>query len=358
MEISRIEAVSPRNIDWRRLTAREIIKYNNSGIEVPDVYLQWAKDFIREITTNDVDNTTYDMAQNSGSQTPQEKQEIETNAQADTNTSVTETTDENSAKQKKEELENAGVSTLGQAIEFIGESNNATKETQESQSTITNIQDKSTNEIANLESYMNELLAKADADRKEIRGEIDKVNSHKEDSTTIGKINKLNEQLQQYGINAQATLSTAQGDFSIYEATINDQSGSILNAQDFGAETVEIGEQILNSNSDKFFMEKLIGLIAIKTGTNAQNTSVQTQEIQNQATNANKEHQAKIQDLQDRVQSTTGVAGFNQTQNNNNNENSNDPAEKSAGITETQKAASDNLDQILQSKIRKGENLS
>ena len=43
---------------------------------------------------------------------------------------------------------------------------------------------------------------------------------------------------------------------------------------------------------------------------------------------------------------------------NSNNENSNDPAEKSAGLTETQKAASANLDQILQSKIRKGENLS
>ena len=62
MEISAISAVSPRQIDWRKLTAKEIIKYEQQGVEVPNEYLQWAKQFQADLNSAQNDDTTYEMA--------------------------------------------------------------------------------------------------------------------------------------------------------------------------------------------------------------------------------------------------------------------------------------------------------
>ena len=63
MDISRIEAYNPTiKINWQILTAREIIEYKNLGAEVPDVYFEWAKEFIASINENDKDTITYEQA--------------------------------------------------------------------------------------------------------------------------------------------------------------------------------------------------------------------------------------------------------------------------------------------------------
>ena len=55
MDVTRIEAAPTKIIDWRRLTAKEIIKYNNEGVEVPPQYLSWAVDFRQSLEDNDKD---------------------------------------------------------------------------------------------------------------------------------------------------------------------------------------------------------------------------------------------------------------------------------------------------------------
>lgn len=72
MDVARISAVSPRQIDWRNLTAKQIIKYERQGVDVPSVYLQWAQDFRATLDSND--ETTYEMAQ-STTQTTDKKTE-------------------------------------------------------------------------------------------------------------------------------------------------------------------------------------------------------------------------------------------------------------------------------------------
>lgn len=71
MDVARISAVSPRQIDWRNLTAKQIIKYERQGVDVPSVYLQWAQDFRATLDSND--ETTYEMAQ-STTQTTDKRQ--------------------------------------------------------------------------------------------------------------------------------------------------------------------------------------------------------------------------------------------------------------------------------------------
>ena len=65
MDVSRIEAISPRQIDGRRLTANQIIKYQEQGVDVPSQYIQWAQNFVNSIYSDDV--TTYEKATSSSS---------------------------------------------------------------------------------------------------------------------------------------------------------------------------------------------------------------------------------------------------------------------------------------------------
>ena len=96
MDVSRIEAISPKQIDWRKLTAKEIIKYDNQGVNVPPEYLQWAKEFRADLTANDKDETTYEMASKNVNNTKQPAAET---AQAP----ETESGDENSTEETTEE---------------------------------------------------------------------------------------------------------------------------------------------------------------------------------------------------------------------------------------------------------------
>ncbi len=79
MDVSRISMVTPKIIDWRRLTAKEIIKYDNEGMNVPQEYLSWARAFRVDLEKNDTDETTYEMAiskpttpQNTTTQSPEQ----------------------------------------------------------------------------------------------------------------------------------------------------------------------------------------------------------------------------------------------------------------------------------------------
>ena len=112
MDVSRIEAVSPKQIDWRKLTAKEIIKYDSQGIDVPAEYLQWAKQFRSDITANDKDETTYEMATSSANII----QKVETEQASTTNNSTEEpqtTTPEEkepTAKELRKSMEDEGAS--------------------------------------------------------------------------------------------------------------------------------------------------------------------------------------------------------------------------------------------------------
>ena len=62
MDVSRIEAYNPNKINWRNMTAKDILKYEKQGIEVPDVYVQWAHNFLQNVQKYDNDEVTYENA--------------------------------------------------------------------------------------------------------------------------------------------------------------------------------------------------------------------------------------------------------------------------------------------------------
>ena len=193
MDVSRIEAISPRQIDWRRLTANQIIKYQEQGVDVPSQYIQWAQNFVNSIYSDDV--TTYEKATSSSSvETSTNTSDVtsenteETAPVDESGDTTTEETNKTEAQTKREQLQQDGVSLVDQAISFTSDSNAGRKAVNESASIISDVQDASVNEIQELESYMDELLTKAEQTQNEFKNEVSKINEDKSDKSTFAKI--------------------------------------------------------------------------------------------------------------------------------------------------------------------------
>ena len=357
MDVSRIEAISPKQIDWRKLTAPEIIEYKEQGVDVPSQYLQWAQGFLADVNAADTDETTYESA-NSQTQTPAaESAATTTTAEGDEGTEVQEEP-KSPAQAKREEMEQGGATLTDVAVAFIGDSKVARQETIESAALMASTAKQSDNEIQALDNHMKELLSKAEQIQSELKNEVDSINDGDNDPTAIGKINKLNSQLQRMGIEGQSAVAGVEGDLNVYESTINAQSSVIVNAQDFGAETIGVGQDLLASvrgHLFRNFREFILGHRAEKTGERTVEMSEIATEVQTEASNRNSENISKAQSYKSEVQDVTGVSGIDvNKETTENKDNKNDPANEE---NQTKDMASADLEQILKAKIRKGENV-
>lgn len=387
MEVSRIGAISPQQIDWRRLTAKEIIKYEQQGVDVPTQYLQWAQEFRATLDTND--DTTYEMAISTDStettttepttqptSVPLEIDNTSTTSMTteDTSNSTEDTTTpqtietKTEAQLKREQLENSGVTLREQAKIFTSDSKEKNRAVMDSSVSIASAQIQSVSEIENLENSMNELLAKAEADQTELKNQVSNLNDDKADMSAIGKINKLQKQLERYGVTGQNEIAVTEADFRQFEATINAQSTAILSAQDYGTETIGVGNDLLTSIKG-FSLGQIVDYViakrAVAAGNDTVGNSESTQTLQTEAGSANSENTSQAVSYKSRVESKTGVAGVSTSNKSNEptEEDKNKESEKDVQTsqndgTDTTAKMSTNIDEILKRKIRKGENIN
>ena len=385
MDVARIEAISPQKIDWRRLTAKEIIKYEQQGVDVPAQYLQWAQEIRNSLNTSD--ETTYEQALSmpkptstpisTDVQIPLDSSTTGDVATASTaTTSNTEVEDKTAAQLKREQLENAGISLRSQAKIFTQDSSNNISSVVYSIETLMNAQSQSNSEIENLENYMSELLAKAQSDKNTLKNAVDRLNADNGDVSSLSKINQIQSQLLQYGNQGQSDVASTEGDLVQYSSIMNAQTDLYLNAKDFGNETVNLGNDLLTSVKGYEFwriLDIIIGRRAVKTGESALTTADMATELQSQAMTSSVQNISTAEGYKSKVENSTGVAGIsqkNQNKQNSNNENSNNmkitakkESEKTVktsqndGTDKTAKAST-NLDEILKRKIRKGENIN
>ena len=279
MDVSRIEAISPRQIDWRRLTANQIIKYQEQGVDVPSQYIQWAQNFVNSIYSDDV--TTYEKATSSSSvETSTNTSDVtsenteETAPVDESGDTTTEETNKTEAQTKREQLQQDGVSLVDQAISFTSDSNAGRKAVNESASIISDAQDASVNEIQELESYMDELLAKAEQTQNEFKNEVSKINEDKSDKSTFAKINRLQQELQKMGTQGQSEISATEANLIGFDSLINAQTPTIDSALDFGGETVTVGNELMDVAKRSGLMGIFYYMPIAKTTINAGNSAV------------------------------------------------------------------------------------
>lgn len=375
MDVSRIEAISPRQIDWRRLTANQIIKYQEQGVDVPSQYIQWAQNFVNSIYSDDV--TTYEKATSSSSvETSTNTSDVtsentEEMAPVDESGDTrTEETNKTEAQTKREQLQQDGVSLVDQAISFTSDSNAGRKAVNESASIISDAQDASVNEIQELESYMDELLTKAEQTQNEFKNEVSKINEDKSDKSTFAKINRLQQELQKMGTQGQSEISATEANLIGFDSLINAQTPTIDSALDFGGETVTVGNELMDvakrSGLMGIFYYMPIAKTTINAGNSAVDASDNTLNLQNETLDINNANKSTASSFKIQVQSKTGVAAAPVLKGEAGSDENSDSNSQEAGKTQNNSTSNSDktdlannqtasLDEILKKKIREGQ---
>lgn len=375
MDVSRIEAISPRQIDWRRLTANQIIKYQEQGVDVPSQYIQWAQNFVNSIYSDDV--TTYEKATSSSSvETSTNTSDVasenteETAPVDESGDTTTEETNKTEAQTKREQLQQDGVSLVDQAISFTSDSNAGRKAVNESASIISDAQDASVNEIQELESYMDELLAKAEQTQNEFKNEVSKINEDKSDKSTFAKINRLQQELQKMGTQGQSEISATEANLIGFDSLINAQTPTIDSALDFGGETVTVGNELMDVAKRSGLMGIFYYIPIAKTTINAGNSAVDasdnTLNLQNETLDINNANKSTASSFKIQVQSKTGVAAAPVLKGEAGSDENSDSNSQDAGKTQNNSISNNDktdlannqtasLDEILKKKIREGQ---
>lgn len=375
MDVSRIEAISPRQIDWRRLTANQIIKYQEQGVDVPSQYIQWAQNFVHSIYSDDV--TTYEKATSSPSvETSTNTSDVtsenteETAPVGESGDTTTEETNKTEAQTKREQLQQDGVSLVDQAISFTSDSNAGRKAVNESASIISDAQDASVNEIQELESYMDELLAKAEQTQNEFKNEVSKINEDKSDKSTFAKINRLQQELQKMGTQGQSEISATEANLIGFDSLINAQTPTIDSALDFGGETVTVGNELMDvakrSGLMGIFYYMPIAKTTINAGNSAVDASDNTLNLQNETLDINNANKSTASSFKIQVQSKTGVAAAPVLKGEAGSDENSDSNSQEAGKTQNNSTSNSDktdlannqtasLDEILEKKIREGQ---
>lgn len=375
MDVSRIEAISPRQIDWRRLTANQIIKYQEQGVDVPSQYIQWAQNFVNSIYSDDV--TTYEKATSLSSvETSTNTSDVtsenteETAPVDESGDTTTEETNKTEAQTKREQLQQDGVSLVDQAISFTSDSNAGRKAVNESASIISDAQDASVNEIQELESYMDELLAKAEQTQNEFKNEVSKINEDKSDKSTFAKINRLQQELQKMGTQGQSEISATEANLIGFDSLINAQTPTIDSALDFGGETVTVGNELMDvakrSGLMGIFYYMPIAKTTINAGNSAVDASDNTLNLQNETLDINNANKSTASSFKIQVQSKTGVAAAPVLKGEAGSDENSDSNSQEAGKTQNNSISNNDktdlannqtasLDEILKKKIREGQ---
>lgn len=375
MDVSRIEAISPRQIDWRRLTANQIIKYQEQGVDVPSQYIQWAQNFVNSIYSDDV--TTYEKATSSPSvETSTNTSDVtsenteETAPVDESGDTTTEETNKTEAQTKREQLQQDGVSLVDQAISFTSDSNAGRKAVNESASIISDAQDASVNEIQELESYMDDLLAKAEQTQNEFKNEVSKINEDKSDKSTFAKINRLQQELQKMGTQGQSEISATEANLIGFDSLINAQTPTIDSALDFGGETVTVGNELMDvakrSGLMGIFYYMPIAKTTINAGNSAVDASDNTLNLQNETLDINNANKSTASSFKIQVQSKTGIAAAPVLKGEAGSDENSDSNSQEAGKTQNNSTSNSDktdlannqtasLDEILKKKIREGQ---
>lgn len=371
MDVSRIEAISPRQIDWRRLTANQIIKYQEQGVDVPSQYIQWAQNFVNSIYSDDV--TTYEMSESNSNTISPQKTSVDTTTTTTSESETSPTVDDTNQDENEDEknlsasdyvalLKSQGMGKIPIADELKTKSEEKKVEADNSADICSTSADSAAVSIENLESYMSDLLSQAN----DIKSQMQQLKNKKDDTgSNISKLNKLSQQLKNLGTIGQNTVSVYSGEFSGLQSLVSEQLTPINSASDYGETTIEAGKNLLAGPWLVRFRRNVI-----KAGENAVSASETAQGIQSQADNSIAQDINSANSFKHEITATTGVANASINENGNNkqsnNEESKSPVGSNSNSQKSDKTSQNDktdlannqtasLDEILKKKIREGQ---
>ena len=408
MDISRIEAYNPNKINWRSMTAKEILKYEKEGVHVPDVYAQWAHDFLDNVQKYDNDEVTYenakaitrhqsneakanentrghehtkikDLDKPDGSE---DKESEEAQAVVAENANIPQTTTDSesapaqngteaiqmtAAQLKRKDFQDKGVKLREQAVSFSQDSQNSGSEAEASANAIKEIKSNSDNEIAELEGAMRELIAEADAKQQELKNQVNIINKEKSNHSTFAKIEKLQKELEQLGMNGHNEISQGESTLRGYRGEIAAGQEVMLTAADFGTETVDVGNELLSTTGGAwwFNIDRMVGQNAVNAGNSAIDNAKSGESSVRSADSANNANIGKVPELKNGITDKTGVRIQNAVTQGNASEQDPITGKEKESDKDVKTASNDgtdptdklhiSIDELVKRKVRRGE---
>ena len=381
MDISRIEAYNPSKINWKNMTAKEILKYKNTGTDVPVIYYQWAIDFINDVNKSQKDDITYEKA-TSGQSSAADMKNMATSTEnvgdSDTAESITAEGEENStlnlsdAKSKRKEMADSGNSLRDIGLEFTKDSIKFAAESILSIFTLYSSETKSNDEIGNLEGEMTEIITEAKTKKADIQNSVSKMNQ--KDNINLSEIEKLNQlgnEIQKLGKTGMDEIDNSEAGLLGLENTIDSQDIIIEQAKNFGSETVEIGKdliiQAMHEDFIRMIVDLAIGIGAVAFGGISVMNGNKNESVQLSATEINSENIDTAKSKRHEVTDATGVQSKNKINNNSQNTSEKDEItgktkEENKSVKTSQNDGTDttdkrniSLDELVKQKVRRGE---
>lgn len=406
MDVSRIEAFRPSRIDWKNLTAREIMKYKQQGLEVPNLYYQWAIGFLNDVDNARNDDVTYAAAKSETrhGQTPTSQRtetgeliKVEDSETTDT-TETTETTNQtdetlsdeasvvanagenadpnpplSKAQAKRKDMVDKGVSLRSMGLSFSRDSIKASAESIMATIMLNFTQNQSNDEIGSLDGQIQEITSEALTAKNELKNVIASFNKDGGGVANLSKIGDLQKELQNYGIEGQQMISVSEGVLNGYDSDIASKTNEITDGKDFGAETIDIGNELIKEGIHGSFWENIldliIGNIAVENGSASVDNSEICEGIQSVTGAVNTANISLADGMKHTIQVLTGVEGGdkgkadNETANRDPIDGKTDEADKDIKTSQndgndTNDKLNTDINEILKRKIRKGENIN
>lgn len=336
MNVSAIGPVSASQIDWRRLTAKEILEYDAQGVEVPDQYLQWAKSFQEDLTSSDKDETTYEMAQAAGATQ-------NTNQQSTVESENPENPENLSANQKAFQMASEGAGYFTIARELAGDSKIKAGEAGEATKALEDLGKRSDDAISALDGYMSDLLAKTDELKSQIESKIANANNKE----AINEVKSLQRQLEQCGISGQNTVAVYDMDLKQCQAEMESFAASGESAIDYGSVTKEMGSNIKKLGGIVLPMfghyVEAVGKMAIGKGSEAADAFTE-------ASGKNSQNLSDIVEYARDIKDVTGVSSVDVSDNEQSEEEKQKKQQEELGVSN----GSASFDTVVQAKIKQG----
>lgn len=364
MDVARINMITPKQIDWRKLTAKDIIKYDAQGMEIPSQYLQWARAFHVDLEKNDTDETTYEMAvskpatrtknglaknqpsanetenvdesapkdtevnSQKTTETEQNKEDDKTSTEVknpdqdktsdkvtkdDETQSTDETTEETDTTENPEQNPNEPLTAVqfrkkledeGKSLSAMG---NAFKEESDTR-TDNSKQGEAT--ISALGDASNDAISALDSYMSNLLAEADNINSkieaqkNKKDSVNkLSKIQQLQKQLEALGKEGQITAVGYDTDLSSFQPIIEAGVPLGTDAQQYGDEAQDIGAKL-----KRYLWSHNLGRKVETSGKNAVSAG---NSVSDTSTNVGQSNQSNLQSVhqdENSIMSKTGVS--------------------------------------------------
>lgn len=214
-------------VNWNTCTADEILSYEEEGQEVPEQYLRWAEEM--SAAMNVQDDVTYEMA----------------------NGEVGEGENGNAAQNFRAELGDSGVSLKQQGQIFITESKDKEEQTLASIETMApllnqtqQINDEAQQVADETKTRLQEISDEINAQVAEKNNLKTKIFGSREDK---GELKGLQAVAGALANAATAQLEGLNSELSDVQATVNEGATISQLSQDYGTETVSIGNELVGN---------------------------------------------------------------------------------------------------------------